>query len=40
MAIRLEKGQRINLEKIMEQNSPTFVLGVIGELLLLKKQAS
>lgn len=40
MAIRLEKGQRINLEKIMEQNLPAFVLGVIGELLLLKKQAS
>lgn len=38
MAIRLEKGQRINLEKIMEQNSPTFVLGVIGELLLLKNR--
>lgn len=30
MAIRLEKGQRINLEKITAQNLKIFVFGVIG----------
>lgn len=40
MAIRLEKGQRINLEKDNGTKLTTFVLDAIGELLPLRKQVS